>query len=157
MNPVKKGRWIFKPSKKKLRLNVELKHPGLVLTERAQYGEDAKLIEIQKLFKDGNIEDAVEAGFARAARLIKTLHANTDGTFPPEVMIYGETTTDLVPLYRDKYNFDILTETTQGTWIMRIKPEVLHEKYATKDFSPKFRVEDKTAGCGRHFIRALFR
>ena len=128
-NPVGKGWWVFKATRRKLRLNVELNNPDFVLPERRKYGEGAKLIEIQRLFKDPAIEKGVEAGFGLAAVAIHELHANPDGTFPPEVMIYGETTSDLIEMYRDRYQFEILGQTAGGTWIMRIAPGKFYELY----------------------------
>jgi hypothetical protein len=134
-----KGWWLFKPTQRRLRLNVELNNPDWIPEERLLYGEDAKIIEIQRLFKDALIEHGVEAGFGFAAEAIREMHANPDGTYPPEVMIYGETTSDLTEMYREKYKFDILNQTKSGTWIIRIDPAKFYKLYGEKPVIPVLR------------------
>ena len=137
--PLGKGWWLFKPTKRKLRLNVEVSNPDFVPEERIKYGENAKLIEIQRLFKDASIEHGVEAGFGMAAEAIRELHALPDGSYPPEVMIYGETTSDLIGMYEEKYKFEILKQTKSGTWVIRIDPAKFYKLYGEKPALPLLR------------------
>jgi hypothetical protein len=132
VNRIAKDTWVFRPAGKTdppLRLKLERDNPDFPIPERVKYGEDAELIEIQKLFRDPQVEDAVKAGFGIAARAIRELHGDKKGRLSEKVAVYGETTPRVAELYRDNYGFEILGDTGKGTQIFGMKAQKFYELY----------------------------